>query len=138
MTTDDLDQKTNAELSEVFTVEVARTVKCDAWLPGPHPLMGLMKGGCGHENCHPTQLWPPKVAEYTDSVLPWLEKYICGATKGHARITAIPKNSHEVSVIWRILIAHSLAVGIADAEGCSSSFARAAYLAIIRAKRAAK
>lgn len=119
---DDLDSKTDAELNELFAVEVAELEKCDAWLPAFHWSTGFQKGHCDHVNCTPRQLWPRQYCTKADLVLPWLEKagycaeYFGGNGNTVVFIDGPPKSR----------------------AGNAKGFARAAVLALIRMHRAKK
>lgn len=117
--TDQLDQLTDAQLSETFAVEVAGWQLSD----GDHPLYGPFKyrvpdDGVGYEL--------PKFATSADAVLPFLEK----------RDTLLDFAVNKIEPRWAWVISVYHAEGQADGE--ADTFPRAACLALIRAARAEK
>lgn len=127
MTTDDLDQKTDAELSEVFAVEVAEAVrrpdesKTDWFVPG--------------QSIHGRGRWLnelPPFATSADAVMPWLEKWKGRETDGIVNIRRI----NSVPPTWVVSLAAD--IGKTYFYGGAHILARAACIALIRAKRATK
>jgi hypothetical protein len=48
---------TDEELNRL-AAELLGEEACLLWMPGPHPLMGMMKGHCSHEKCYPKYIGP--------------------------------------------------------------------------------
>lgn len=124
---DELDKLSDAELSELFAVEVA------GWVYVPD--------GCGVQWFVPPNLPPaanlrtnrpvPQFSTDTNAVLPWLEKWKLGAphTKGPS---AYLKNDG-----WSVVAYNGKEPpNHANAIAVAPTFARAACIALIRAKRA--
>lgn len=114
---DDLDQLSDEKLSECFVVEVAGWIHGqfvnDWWRPGSDMVEPV-----------------PSFATDANAVLPWLEKHGWKATGVRAGGT---------SATTMIVLSHDLMTEI-TALSCDriNDFARAACVALIRAKRATK
>jgi len=111
--TDDLDTKTDAQLSEIFAVEIAGLVKSKTFTYEGEYSIWLDKKGHVDE---------PNFATSADAVLPWLEK---------ERLAVISCNTKG----WRVEIVRRSANVI---FAYSDKIARAACIALIRATRARK
>jgi hypothetical protein len=123
---DQLDGMSNAELDEIFTVEVAGFVPMDCMLHD----VGAYRGAGSRERSDGK--WIASHIPFctnANAVLPWLEKHFietewCSPGQHH------PRETHDN---WRIRIP-----GVIAGDGRARTFARAAVLALIRAKRASK
>lgn len=150
MNTDELDQKTDAELNEIFTVEVAEYVLHDKPFQPPMSKLEVAERWCYRDRdgnfylgepyaLHKAAfeeiglrwgyMWTrPKFCTDANSVLPWLEKH---------RPWGCDSEDPKMTNTWRIQVGCSVIGG--DMEFArSQTFARSAVIALIRAKRASK
>ena len=63
------------ELDALCAEKVAGCVPCDNWKPFMHDSQMRIDDSCGHANCVPRSMWPPKYSENPAAVLSLLEKY---------------------------------------------------------------
>lgn len=128
---DDLDAKTDSELSELFAVEVAGWVKKIAMppfedQPGIDTLVWFDESGAW-VNDDQGDWDKPKFATDANVVLPWLEKF--------SAWTLEYIKAHTV-MSYRVNVMASLNAAEPSGYAFSPVFARAAVIALIRAKRA--
>lgn len=125
---DQLDQLTNAELNEVFAVEVAGFSDLrisGVWEFSDDPANRTCMCGNGPDGKAPI----PLVADSADAVLPWLEKH-----------AAYKVEYIGLGEAWksRIDVFYALSSRTPEGFGLAPTFARAATIALIRAHRARK
>ena len=114
---DKLEQLTDAELSEVFAVEVAGWEKV---MPSERGYTWKNPNGNGEGN--PVLVSYPPFAYHVDAVLPWLEK--------HNEITILREDG-----FWKVYL-YVFKDMAPLYKSYNTSFPRAACVALIRAKRA--
>jgi hypothetical protein len=126
MSTDTLDQLTDAELSEVFAVEYA------GWTRDGSDLSPMRwkdaEGGMpwDYEN---DRLGQPKFATSADAVLPFTDAFpFCDITR----------ESHLNGKPWSVSVARTIEGDDAVIHALAPTLARAICIALIRAKRAEK
>lgn len=119
MNTDTLDQATDAELNELFAVEVAETMERIDPQHGEARAYAMKRTGA-YRSCE----WRDHFTDFAtdaNAVLPWLEK--CGPWKA---------DQSPPDGVWVSVDRPAFAQAYAD------TFARAAVIALIRARRAGK
>lgn len=133
MSNGNLDALTDAELSELFAVEVAGFAGVRDGTPWEVNDEPPAVRRVGRVKLHDTSkeavvMEVPDYATSADAVLPWLEKEkACEAFRVYQRTGGLVDES--LPLIWRVRVA--FASPCAEA----ATFARAACLALIRAKR---
>jgi hypothetical protein len=115
--TDELDSKTDAELSEIFAVEVSAFTDCE-----------IIDGMYG-------QIKVPEYSTDSNAVLPWLEKNIPEKYETTYPFGGWFVYSSFDEGKWLVSLAHN---GHYEFHAAAKTFARAACIALIRAKRAEK
>lgn len=134
---DDLDQKTDAELNEIFAVEVAGLRKVPAedygadgfWEKVPHP-RALVSGG---------RFTLPFFSTDANAVLPYIHEFGLQKFPGGEPYYFEAKSPicREQGWMLRLMFAHHDG-DIVSEQTEAPTFARAACIALIRAKRAEK
>lgn len=117
---DDLDSKTDAEISEIFAVEVAGWRDADPTETREHYRSWIPPGKKPIRNCRYSER-PAPFATSADAMLPWLEKHVA------ASMSYLP---HANPGGWY--------ASLSSVKVVAPTFARAACIALIRAKRATK
>jgi len=123
--TDDLDTKTDAQLSEIFAVEVA------GW---KRAFIKKRNGWVSEKGFAPL---PPLFAEDANDVLPWLEKNY----EVHINYADRPFGENFVSQYsdaWHYTVTVWPKHDERGWQGEAKTFARAACIALIRSKRSEK
>ena len=86
------------ELDALCAEKVAGCVPCDNWKPLMHDSQMHIDDSCGHANCIPRSMWPPKYSENPAAVLALLEKegYRCTGNRcgGTAATIVQVTNAH--------------------------------------------
>lgn len=115
---------TDAHLNAAFDKVVTQSVECDQWRPFMHDSM--LKGECGHEQCHPRQM-PCNYCEHIQAVLPWLER------SGVVTTQFVKADQHFA---WRVDIWEGIHTAIQEPLGWANdkSLAKACVIALLRSR----
>lgn len=129
---DNLDQLSDAELSETFAVDMCQTLKRETPRDGGLRAYSVVGTGAWREIREEGAWgWPEDFVDYAmsaDAVMPWLEK--------SAEMVCISRYTGWDELDWAVLLWENDENGALVAQGESPSLARAACLALIRAHRA--
>jgi hypothetical protein len=113
---------TDAQLEVLCAQHVAGCVPCDNWKPLMADSMIRIDASCGHSNCCPRSLWPPRYLSDPAAVLALLEKE-AGKIEIHRTEDAIQRP------YWQVHIWTPKRSFISEEQ----SFAKAVCLAVLRA-----
>ena len=114
------------ELDALCAEHVAGCVPCDNWKLFMHDnhngQMLLIDDSCGHTNCVPRSMWPPKYSENPAAVIALLEKHF-------TQINRYTDTSWDDGPCWHVTV-H---VGNLSGSVRAPTFALAATLALLKA-----
>ena len=122
------------ELDALCAEKVAGCVPCDNWKPYMHDSQMRIDDSCGHANCVPRSMWPPKYSENPAAVLGLLEKEHCVSCGRCYQKGPNGMVCDALPLIWYVDIGETDEdAGKTPHTGMAPTFARAATLALLKA-----
>ena len=114
-------------LEAMCAQHVAGCVPCDNWKPFMHDSQMRIDDSCGHSNCCPRSMWPPKYLQNPAAVIELLEKE--GDWSVDRDEERAPEQQYHISIRKRVEDGHG---GYWNAW--APTFAKAGVLALLRAR----
>ena len=120
---------TDAQLEAMCAQHVAECVPCDNWKPFMHDSQMRIDDSCGHSNCCPRSMWPPKYMQNPAAVIELLEKEPFDATDCFRELVDNEK-------MWTVQLYNYDPDGVRSAapHGTAPTLAKAGVLALLRAR----